>query len=154
MTAVLTNQFKIAEKLCRHEYLVKSKNAVTPCNAATRQAQALSFLEVINKAIDSHVLRVKRHLSFKLEEVYLILSCNSFPKSWGCPRSLVCQVFHHTVLWKSTAEVDQAQRANRGTDVPWRSIHPSIPLQRVMNHLFPSKVNVVYTEFSNTLPYR
>lgn len=56
MTAVLTNQFKIAEKLCRQEYLVKSKNAVTPCNAATRQAQALSFLEVINKAIDSHVL--------------------------------------------------------------------------------------------------
>lgn len=98
------------------------------------------FLEVINNAVDGYVLRVKRHYSFKLEEIYLILSCNSFPKSWGCPWSLVCQVFHHVVLWKPTAEVDQAQKANRGTEVPWRNIHPPIPLQRAMNHLsFPAR---------------
>lgn len=80
--------------------------------------------------------------------MYLIVICNSFPKSWGCAWSLVCQVFQHVVLWKPTAEVDQAQRANRGTDVPWRSIHPSIPLQRVMNHLsFPARSTLFTQSF-------
>lgn len=80
--------------------------------------------------------------------MYLILSCDTFPKSWGCPWSLVCQVFHHVVLWKPTAEVDQAQKANRGSNVPRRSIHPSIPLQGVKSHpSFPARSTLFTQSF-------
>lgn len=80
--------------------------------------------------------------------MYLILSCDTFPKSWGCPWSLVCQVFHHVVLWKPTAEVDQAQKANRGSNVPRRSVHPSIPLQRVKSHpSFPARSTLFTQSF-------